>query len=70
MMLRSLTAVLCVGSTLVAAQDQSSPGYPNKLIRIITAEAGGGNERAAGDRREPGGRQRCDFDADRVQGGA
>lgn len=47
MMLRSLTAVLCVGSTLVAAQDQSSPGYPNKLIRIITAEAGGGNELAA-----------------------
>ena len=47
MMLRWLIAIACAGATFAAAQDQSAQGYPNRLIRIITAEPGGGNELAA-----------------------
>jgi tripartite-type tricarboxylate transporter receptor subunit TctC len=47
MMLRCVAAIACAGSTIAAAQDLSTRAYPNKAIRIVTAEPGGGNELAA-----------------------
>lgn len=47
MKLRWLAALICAASPLAAAEDQPVQGYPNRLIRIITAEPGGGNELAA-----------------------
>ncbi len=44
---RCLAIIVCAVSTLAAAQELSTQAYPNKLIRIITAEPGGGNELAA-----------------------
>jgi len=47
MMRVSLAVAGCAVSALAAAQDASTQGYPNKVVRIVTAEPGGGNELAA-----------------------
>jgi len=43
----ALAAACCAVSALAAAQELSTQSYPNKVIRIVTAEPGGGNELAA-----------------------
>ena len=47
MMLRSVAAIACVHCAVAAAQDFPTQGYPNKTVRIVTAEPGGGNELVA-----------------------
>jgi len=47
MILRCVAAIACAGSVVAAAQDSSTPAYPNRPVRIVTAEPGGGNELAA-----------------------
>ena len=47
MMHVALAVAGCAVSALVAAQDASTQAYPNKVVRIVTAEPGGGNELAA-----------------------
>lgn len=46
-MLRSGAAIACVYSAVAAAQDLPGQAYPNKPVRIVTAEPGGGNELVA-----------------------
>ena len=41
------TFAACAFGSVALAQDTATQGYPNKVVRIVTAEPGGGNELAA-----------------------